>query len=96
MRAELSRSFAITGTAVPVILSPYGFGSFGVGRLLEPTIVELAVVRAGAVGAGVRSGIDVPGGYQGVTLGLEVARQFSNLPNLPHSWRGQVVMSFRF
>jgi hemolysin activation/secretion protein len=96
LRAELSRSFAITGTAVPVILSPYGFGSFGVGRLLEPTIVELAVVRAGAVGAGVRSGIDVPGGYQGVTLGLEVARQFSNLPNLPHSWRGQVVMSFRF
>ena len=96
LRAELSRSFAVAGTAVPVILSPYGFGSFGVGRLLEPTIVELAVVRAGAVGAGVRSGIDVPGGYQGVTLGLEVARQFSNLPNLPHSWRGQVVMSFRF
>ncbi len=96
LRAELSRPFAVTGTAVPVILSPYGFGSFGVGRLLEPTIVELAVVRAGAVGAGVRSDIDVPGGYQGVTLGLEVARQFSNLPNLPHSWRGQAVMSFRF
>jgi hypothetical protein len=44
----------------------------------------------------VRSGIDIPGGYQGVVLGLEVARQFSNLPNLSHSWRGQVVMSFRF
>jgi hemolysin activation/secretion protein len=96
LRAELSRSFTVTGTPVPVILSPYGFGSFGVGRLLEPTIVELPVVRAGAVGAGVRSGIDLPGGYQGVALGLEVARQFSNLPNLPHSWRGQVVMSFRF
>jgi hemolysin activation/secretion protein len=96
LRGELSRSFASIGTAVPVILSPYGFGSFGVGRLLEPTIVELPVIRAGAVGAGVRSGIDLPGGYQGVALGLEVARQFSNLPNLPHSWRGQVVMSFRF
>jgi hemolysin activation/secretion protein len=96
LRGELSRSFASIGTAVPVILSPYGFGSFGVGRLLEPTIVELAIVRAGAVGAGVRSGIDLPGGYQGVALGLEVARQFSNLPNLPHSWRGQVVMNFRF
>jgi hemolysin activation/secretion protein len=96
LRAELSRSFAVTGTAVPVILSPYGFGSFGVGRLLEPTIVELAIVRAGAAGAGVRGGIDVPGGYQGVAIGLEVARQFSNLPNLPQSWRGQVVMSFRF
>jgi hemolysin activation/secretion protein len=95
LRAELSRSFAL-GTAVPVTLSPYGFGSFGVGRLVEPTIVELAVVRGGAVGAGVRSGIDIPGGYQGVAVGLEVARQFSNLPNLPQSWRGQVVMGFRF
>jgi hemolysin activation/secretion protein len=96
LRAELSRSFVPIGTAVPVILSPYSFGSFGVGRLIEPTILELAVVRGGAVGAGVRSGIDIPGGYQGVVLGLEVARQFSNLPNLSHSWRGQVVMSFRF
>jgi hemolysin activation/secretion protein len=96
LRGELSRSFASIGTVVPLILSPYGFGSFGVGRLLEPTIVELAVVRAAAVGAGVRSGVDLPGGYQGVTLGLEMARQFSNLPTLPQAWRGNVVMSFRF
>jgi hemolysin activation/secretion protein len=96
LRGELSRSFASIGTAVPLILSPYGFGSFGVGRLLEPTIVELAVVRGGAVGAGVRSGMDFPGGYQGVTLGLEMARQFSNLPNLPQAWRSNVVMSVRF
>jgi hemolysin activation/secretion protein len=96
LRGELSRSFASIGAAVPLILSPYGFASFGIGRLVEPTIVELAVVRAGAVGAGVRSSMDFPGGYQGVALGLEVARQFSNLPNLPHSWRGNAVMSFRF
>jgi hemolysin activation/secretion protein len=95
LRVELSRPFALIGTAVPVILSPYGFGSFGAGRLVEPTIVELAAIRGGAVGAGVRSGIDMPGGYQGITLALEVARQFSNLPNLSQSWRGQVVMSFR-
>ena len=96
LRAELIRSFAAIGTAVPVILSPYAFGSFGAGRLVAPTIVELAAVRGGAVGAGVRSGIDIPGGYQGVALGLEVARQFSNLPNLPQSWRTNVVMNFRF
>jgi hypothetical protein len=59
------------------MLSPYGFGVFGVGRLNEPTIVELAVVSGSAIGAGLRGGIDVPGGYQGVTLGLEVARQSS-------------------
>src|SRR3984893_10988862 len=51
-RTELSRSFAITRTAVPVTLSPYGFGSVGVGRVVEPTIVELAVLRGGAVGGG--------------------------------------------
>jgi hemolysin activation/secretion protein len=96
LRGELSRSFSSIGTAVPLILSPYGFGSFGVGRLLEPTILELAVVRAAAAGVGLRSGVDFPGGYQGVTLGLEMARQFSNLPNLPQAWRGNVVMSFRF
>ncbi len=96
LRAELSRSFALMGTVVPVVLAPYSFGSFGAGRLIEPTIVELAVLRGGAVGVGVRSSIDSPGGYQGVALGLEVARQFSNMPNLSHSWRGQVVLSTRF
>ena len=96
LRVEFSRSFASIGTVVPIILSPYGFGSFGAGRLIEPTIVELAFVRAGAVGAGMRTGIDLPGGYQGAAFGLEVARQFSDLPNLSHSWRAQVVMSFRF
>jgi len=96
LRAELIRSFAAIGTDVPVILSPYGFGVFGVGRLVEPTIVELAVIRSGAIGAGVRSSIDIPGGYQGIAVGLEVARQFSNMPNLSHSWRGKAVMSFRF
>jgi hemolysin activation/secretion protein len=95
-RVELGRPFALIDTAVPIILSPYGFGSFGAGRLVEPTIVELAIVRAGAVGAGIRGGVDIAGGYQGMTLGLEAARQFSNLPNLSHTWRGQIVMSFRF
>jgi hemolysin activation/secretion protein len=96
LRVELSRSFALLANSTPMVLSPYGFGSFGAGRLIEPTLVELAVVRSGAVGVGVRSNLDIPGGYQGLSLGLEVARQFANLPNLPHSWRGQVVMGLRF
>lgn len=96
LRVELARPFAAIGTAVPIVLSPYGFGSVGAGRLIAPTILELSTIRGGSVGAGVRSGIELAGGYQGLTLGLEVARQFSNLPDLPHAWRGNVVMNVRF
>jgi hemolysin activation/secretion protein len=96
LRGEFSRPFWIPGPVVPIQLSPYGFGVFGIGRLAEPTVVELAVIQAGAVGFGVRSGIDVPGGYQGAALALEVARQFSNLPNIPHGWRANIGMSVRF
>jgi hemolysin activation/secretion protein len=96
LRSELSRSFAVPGFGVPVILSPYGFGAFGVGRLDDPTIVERTTIRAAAVGAGLRSGIGIPDGYQGATLSVEVARQFSNLPNVTHAWRGNISMNIRF
>jgi hemolysin activation/secretion protein len=96
LRGELSRSFSVPGPVAPVILSPYGFGAFGVGRLDDPTVLEVALVRGGAVGVGLRSGVDMVGGYQGVTLGLEVARQFSNLPNLTHSWRTNISIGTRF
>lgn len=96
LRIEFSRPFVFLANSTPLVLSPYGFGSFGAGRLIEPTSVELAVVHSGAAGVGARSNLDIPGGYQGLSIGLEVARQFSNVPNLPHSWRGQVAMSLRF
>ena len=83
-------------SVAPLNLSPYGFGVFGASRLIDPTVVEIAAVRGGAVGAGLRSGIDIAGGYRGATFGLEVARQFSNLPNLTHIWRGNFSMSIRF
>jgi hemolysin activation/secretion protein len=96
LRGELSRTFTLPSSVAPLNLSPYGFGVLGAGRLINPTIVEVAEVRGGAVGAGLRSGIDLAGGYQGVTFGLEAARQFSNLPNLTHIWRGNFSMSIRF
>jgi hemolysin activation/secretion protein len=96
VRGELSRAFVLSGIDAPLILSPYGFGAFGVGRLNDPTIVELAMIRAAAVGAGLRSNFDLPGGYQGATLNVEVARQFSNLPNLTHAWRTNVSLNVRF
>ena len=96
LRVELSRPFVVPGFAVPLVLSPYGFGTVGAGHLVQPTAAELDVVRAGAFGAGLRSGLDMTGGYQGVSLGVEVARQYSNLPNLPQAWRANVSMNIRF
>jgi hemolysin activation/secretion protein len=96
LRGELSRSFTTPNSIAPLNLSPYGFGVFGAGHLIDPTAVEVADVRGGAVGVGLHSGIDIAGGYQGLTLGIEVARQFSNLPNLTHIWRGNFNMSIRF
>ena len=96
LRAELSRPFAVPIFGAPMALSPYGFGAFGVGRLDDPTVVELTTIRAAALGAGLRSALDMPDGYQGATLSVEVARQFSNLPNLTQAWRANVGISLRF
>jgi hemolysin activation/secretion protein len=98
LRGELSRSFGVPGP-VPLTMSPYGFGVSGIGRLVDPTVVEVVevvAVRAASFGAGVRSNIDMPDGYQGLSVGLEAARQYSNLPNLAQSWRINVSMSSRF
>ncbi|MDO9413831.1 MAG: ShlB/FhaC/HecB family hemolysin secretion/activation protein [Pseudolabrys sp.] len=96
LRSELSRPFAVNGFFGPLILSPYGFGSFGAGRLKNPTIVEQSTVRAAAVGAGLRSNIEMSGGYQGASLSVEIARQFSNVPDVEHAWRTNVSLSIRF
>lgn len=96
LRGELSRSFTVVKSAIPTILSPYAFGVVGIGRLNDPTIAEVALARAASVGGGLRSSIDAAGGYQGFSIGLEAARQYSNLPNLAHSWRGSVSLTIRF
>ena len=96
LRGELSRPFFVQGGPVPLVLTPYGFGAFGIGRLLEPTVLEVGVVRAGSFGAGLRSGIDMPNGYQGASLGLEVARQYSDLETVPHGWRFNAVLNLSF
>jgi hemolysin activation/secretion protein len=96
LRGELSRPFSAPGLVIPLILSPYAFGVVGVGRLDDPTAAEVASVQAASFGAGVRSGVDLPGGYQGLTANFEVARQFSDLPTLAHGWRESVSINMRF
>ncbi len=45
-RGELTRSFAVQNIAIPLVLSPYGFGAVGVGRIVNPTALEVSTVRA--------------------------------------------------
>jgi hemolysin activation/secretion protein len=96
LRAELSRLFSVPEMKIPVVLSPYLFGAYGAGRLDDPTPLEVAMVHAAAFGAGVRSNVDFPGGYQGFSVAIETARQYSNLPTLPQAWRENVVVNMRF
>jgi hemolysin activation/secretion protein len=95
LRGELSRPFSALGP-IPLILSPYAFGVVGVGRLDDPTAAEVASVQAASFGAGVRSSVDLPGGYQGLIASFEVARQFSDLPTLAHGWRESLSINVRF
>jgi hemolysin activation/secretion protein len=87
LRAELSRPFAAPGFGLPLVLSPYGFGAVGVGHLEEPTAVEVVALQAGALGLGVRGALDLPGGWNSLAFALEVARQFSNIPDHKDGWR---------
>jgi hemolysin activation/secretion protein len=96
IRGELSWPFLVQGGLVPLVLTPYGFGAFGVGRLVEQTVLEVRMVRAGSFGAGLRSAFDMPNGHQGTSLGLEVARQYSDLETIPHGWRFNAVLNLRF
>jgi hemolysin activation/secretion protein len=96
LRGELSRPFSVPSPGAPLILSPYAFGVVGAGRLDDPTAVEVALVKAASFGVGVRSGVDLPGGYHGMTANFEVARQYSDLPTLAHGWRESVSINMQF
>jgi hemolysin activation/secretion protein len=96
LRAELSRPFSVPDIKIPLVLSPYLFGAYGAGRLDEPKPLEVAMVHAATFGAGVRSNIDGPDGYRGISIALEAARQYTNLPTLPQAWRENIVVNMRF
>jgi hypothetical protein len=59
-------------------------------------VAEVTSVKAASFGAGVRSAVDLPGGYQGLTVNFEVARQYSDLPILGHGWRENIRINMRF
>ncbi len=90
LRGELVRPFAARIDAVGATVSPYVFGSFGRGWLFDVTSVEQSIINAGAIGLGARSSVDVAAGQPGLSFGLELARQFTDVPGLRQGWRGNV------
>jgi hemolysin activation/secretion protein len=90
LRGELVRPFAARFDAVAATVSPYLFGSIGRGWLFDVTAVEQSTINAGAVGFGARSTVDVAAGLPGLSFGLELARQFTDVAGLRQGWRGNV------
>jgi hemolysin activation/secretion protein len=90
LRGELVRPFAARFDAVGATFSPYLFGSVGRGWLLDVTSVEQSTINAGAVGIGTRSSVEVAAGSLGLSLGLELARQFTDVAGLRQGWRGNL------
>jgi hemolysin activation/secretion protein len=90
LRGELARPFSARFDAAGTIISPYLFGSAGRGWLMDATSVEQPVINAGALGFGTRGTIEIADGSSGLNLGLELARQFTNLAGARQGWRGNV------
>jgi hemolysin activation/secretion protein len=90
LRGELVRPFAARFDAVGATVSPYLFGSVGRGWLFDVTAVEQSTINAAAVGFGARSTVDVAAGSPGLSFGLELARQFTDVAGLRQGWRGNL------
>ena len=90
LRAELLHPFAIRFEAATASISPYLFGSAGHGWFFNATSVEQSVVNAGALGIGARSSVQDTTSITGLSLGVELARKFSDVPGARGGWRGNV------
>lgn len=80
LRAELILPAAKAGARLT--LSPYVFAAGGLGVVEQPTAVERSVLKAGGAGVGGRVSVIGLPGLPGVSaaIGVEVGRQFSNIP----------------
>jgi hemolysin activation/secretion protein len=101
LRAELSRPFSARSfsgyfDAPEGSVAPYIFGSIGQGSLIGATAIEQPFINAGAVGLGVRTSFDAKADFTSFTLGLEIARQFSNVAGAERGWRGNVNTAVSF
>lgn len=96
LRAELQRSLPIELDSRTLVLSPYVFAAAGYGVTRRPTILEPDDVMAGGLGVGVRSGFALFDDWTSNTLGVEVGRQFTDVPGVSEDWRFNINFSASF
>lgn len=96
LRGEFVRPIAVRSASMNAAVSPYVFVAIGHGELFCPTALERSVINVGALGIGTR-GVIQPGiSYPSLTIGIELARQFTDIPSLRQGWRSNVNASMEF
>ncbi|HEY4974937.1 MAG TPA: ShlB/FhaC/HecB family hemolysin secretion/activation protein, partial [Steroidobacteraceae bacterium] len=96
LRGELARPFTVSLDAVSTVVSPYLFGSYGRGWLVDATSVEQSVINASAFGLGVRGSVAAKQGLPAASLGIEVGRGYTDMPGIRQGWRANVNASASF
>jgi hemolysin activation/secretion protein len=96
LRGEIVRPLAMRYDNFNAIVSPYLFNAIGRGWLVNATSVEQSAFNAGAVGGGIRGSVEMAANAPAVNLGLELARQYSDLTGARQGWRANVNASAAF
>lgn len=96
LRGELQRRVPVDIDRVSLMLTPYVFASVGRGVSNHATALEASSVTAAGYGAGVRIDAGLLGNLIGTTSGLEIGRQYTDLPRVREEWRLNLNMSLRF
>lgn len=84
-----------TGRNIGVVISPYLFAAYGEVLIEDPTILEVASIRAASYGVGVRFGGAAAGTLSNGSLGLEYGYA-TRSDNMPSDHRFTIVSSVRF
>lgn len=95
-RAELLRSFRLTGLPRVPLLSPYAFFACGTGYLERPTAAEQPRINGRSGGIGARMELLAGAGRGYDTLAIEVGRYVTDLSAVPSATRLRVAMYLSF
>ncbi|MDR3450785.1 MAG: POTRA domain-containing protein [Alphaproteobacteria bacterium] len=79
-RLELQRSFVANIANSKAVLAPYVFGAWGDGVYEQPVPGQPKNIEAESIGLGLRANANVFGSAFQETLGLELAKNYANIP----------------